>query len=166
MVLICIWGTSLPCSGQVRGHLGAGIAEVSAKGQTNIYLGHSFAPNWSAECRTGFKLPDFVGSGNDEWQEHDNQFSDSDTNEKPEVFREVEIGVRYWPKEAYKGAFLEIGIAQKKEKKPFIEIGAGYGIHLNRHSGVNLSYFIRLADSYRSGNLEGRGITLTIDYLF
>ena len=142
------------------------FAEFTAKGQTCIYLGHGFAPHWSAECRTGFSLPRLDRDGNKEWQEHDSQFSDSTEAEKAETFREMRMGIRYWPEQAYKGSFLEVGIAQEREKKPLIEIGAGYGIPVNRHIGMNISYSIRLTDSHGKGGLEGKGITLTIDYLF
>lgn len=166
MMIICIWGFSLPCYGQARGHMGAGFAEMTAKGQACIYIGHSFAPHWSAECRAGFTLPDLTRSRNREWQEHDSQFSDSSSAEKPETVREMSIGVRYWPDKECKGSFLEVGIAQEREKRPFIEIGAGYGIPINRHLGMHLSYSIGLTASHLSGKLQGKGITLTIDYLF
>lgn len=166
LVIICFCSMLLPCKGQARGRLGAGIAETAAGGMAGIYIGHSFAPRWSAEGYAGFQFPAIAGKNDQEWKEHEMEFSDSTSAYGPPKQGEMKMMVRYWTARAYDGTFIQIGLSQKTEGRPAMEIGAGYCIMTGRHIGIDLSYMIRLADSYRYCSLTGTGLRLTIDYLF
>lgn len=156
----------IPCSGQVRGHIGTGVTEMLTKEAAGIYIGHSLSPKWSIESEVIFKLPPNRWSDNDEWKEHNNEFTHVGTKEKLQIPARFTVSLRHWRHSAYDGGCILVGITQYEENLPVIHTGAAYCMKLCRHIGLDLSFRINLNGYSTSKAITGNGITLTIDYLF
>ena len=163
---ICASAILLPCYGQSRGRIGVGVTEMLTKEAAGIYIGHSLSPKWSIESEAVFKLPHHGRSGNEEWKEHVNEFTDEVTKEKSQVPARFTVSLRHWKHSAYDGGCILVGITQYEENLPVIHTGAAYCMKLCRHIGLDLSFRINLKGYSTSKAITGNGITLTIDYLF
>lgn len=167
MVLsICASAALLPCSGQVRGRIGTGVTELLGKETAGINIGHSFSPGWSVESEATFRLPLSERADRDEWNEHNNEFTDEGTQEVSQAERRFTISIRRWLDCAYDGGCVLLGITQYGENWPVIQTGVAYHMKICRHLGLDLSCRIGLNESGTDKAVAGGKITLTIDYLF
>lgn len=156
----------IPCFGQVRGRIGAGVTEMLTKGTAGIYIGHSLSQKWSVESEAVFRLTSEGRSDDEEWKEHRNEFTDEDTKENPQVPGRFTVSLRHWRHRAYDGGCVLLGITQYEDDRPVIHSGVAYYLKPCRHLGLDLSFRINLSGYGTYRTTTRNGITLTIDYLF
>ena len=109
---ICAFALLTHCPGQVRGRIGTGVTEMLSRESACICTGHSFAPRWSAESEVTFGLPRSERSRDNEWTEHNNEFTDEDTKENGQVPGRFTVSLRHWHGGAYDGGCVLVGITK------------------------------------------------------
>ena len=142
---------STTACGQDSGRIGADLAETARNGNLKIMISYGFAPHWSSEASSSFRIinsisqnPFFSEAGYSKW----------------------EISFRYWPTECYKGASIAIGTVFGFRLEPDMKVDTAYSIPIMKHISLEIGYGLRILETVRNGRPDSKDIRIAAYYRF
>lgn len=151
---------------KMKSMIGTDIASAVKSGRLKIFYSHQICSRWSAGGWAAFR-PD-IGRADAEEDEHRSEFSDSTMDDIPEDIRWKKVGLdfRFWPSEAYDGAFISTGAAVDEEGNGDISLGIGYNMKIWKGMTVNVHFEMNVTDSFITQEFKGEGSGLCICLVF
>ena len=124
--------------GQNPGCAAAEITEIIRSANARIRIGYAFSPAWSGEARASF----------------------------PASGSRLELSVRHWPDECYKGIYISTGIISRFRKDPDMTLSLGYCLPVWKGFGLDFGYGLQVVDTIRKGTPDTQELTIEIYYIF
>lgn len=133
--------------GQNPACLGIEITEAVRNADARIRIGYALSQQWSAEASSSFHLC-------------------APKKEAADKAPSMELSVRHWTRECYKGSYLCLGLVCGFRRITDVKLGLGYSMPICRCIGIDLGYGIEAIDTIRQKAPVSGKITLDIHYIF
>ena len=160
------WLPSLACRNKEQSIIGFETGALIKRNELEILAGNAINKRWSLKGGCRFNLSSFMKDN--AYSEHldDLGYRQENGPEESDSILSTYMAAEFWVSEAYKGAFISIGISVSRKDRLDFPVSLGYACPIWKGLGCRISYTSEIISTLRHKSDSSKVMSLGLTYSF